>query len=263
MTEAQAGHNVFQSQTTIARDGGRFVINGVKSVTSGVELADRVVVFGRSPDTGGRAGFTAVLVDPAAPGIERTELPMRYREGTRQYQLAFSNVEAPLDGLIGAEGQALRVLWPFTHVERLLSAALCVGSARYCISRARDHAASRTVFGQQPIGADQAIQHPLAALHASTEATRLLVYRAAARFDAGADTQKIVADANMAKLLAADVLFGAADHAMQTFGARAWDEREGLIDLFLDARAARSAPVSQELALNYLAQHVLGLPSHR
>ncbi len=92
--------------------------------------------------------------------------------------------------------------------------------------------------------------------------TRLLVYRAAHLFDAGADTMAVGGEANMAKLLSADVLFDAADHAMQTLGAQAWDEREGTIDLFLDARAARSAPISQELALNYIAQHVLGLPSH-
>jgi hypothetical protein len=265
VTEPQCGHNVFRSQTTVRRDGDRFLINGVKSVTSGIDLADRVLVVGRSPEhsDGERAGFTAVFVDPAAPGIERTELPMRLREGARQYQLTFDNAEAPLDALVGAEGQGLMVLWPFTHIERLLTAALCVGNARYCVARAGEYAAERTVFGSRPIGAEQAIQHPLAAIHARIQATRLLVYRAAACFDAGADTMEVASEANMAKLLAADVVFDAADHAMQTLGAQAWDEREGMIDLYLDARAVRSAPISQELALNFIAQHVLGLPSHR
>jgi alkylation response protein AidB-like acyl-CoA dehydrogenase len=95
------------------------------------------------------------------------------------------------------------------------------------------------------------------------EATRLLVYRAAHMLDAGAETMAVAGEANIAKLLSADLLFDAADHAMQTLGAQAWDEREGMIDLYLDARAARSAPISQELALNFIAQHVLGLPSHR
>jgi alkylation response protein AidB-like acyl-CoA dehydrogenase len=264
VTEPECGHNVFRTRTTVRRDGDRYLINGLKAVTSGIDLAERVLVFGRTPTgDGGTPQFTTVLVDPTAPGIERTELPMRWREGARQFELRFNDVEAPLDGLVGAEGQGLLALWPFTHIERLMSAALCMGNARYCVERALDRAKERTIFGKQPIGAEQAIQHPIASLHARIAATRLLVFRAAARFDAKADTMEIAAEANMAKVLTADLLFDAADHAMQTLGATAWDEREGMIDLFLDARASRSAPISQELALNFIAQHVLGLPSHR
>jgi acyl-CoA dehydrogenase len=265
VTEPQSGHNVFRSKTTVRREDDHFVINGLKAVTSGIDLAECVLVFGRSPREaeGTPPRFTTVLVDPGSPGIARVELPMRGREGARQFQLTFSDVEVPLDGLVGAEGQGLLALWPFTHIERLLTAALAIGNARYCVSRALARAGERTIFGELPIGAEQAIQHPLASLHARIEATRLLVYRAAQRFDAGADTMAVAGEANMAKLLSADVLFDAADHAMQTLGAAAWDEREGMIDLYLDARAARSAPISQELALNFIAQHVLGLPSHR
>jgi alkylation response protein AidB-like acyl-CoA dehydrogenase len=264
VTEPDCGHNVFRSKTTVRRDGERFIVNGLKAVTSGIDLAERVLVFGRSPGEEGAAPqFTTVLVDPNAAGIERVELPMRWREGARQFQLTFSDVAAPAEELVGVEGQGLLALWPFTHIERLLTAALALGNASYCLSRALDRAGQRTVFGQLPIGAEQAIQHPLASLHARIEATRLLVYRAAERFDSGADTMKVAGEANVAKVLTADLLFDAADHAMQTLGAQAWDEREGMIDLFLDARAARSAPVSQELALNYIAQHLLGLPNHR
>ncbi|HYM56259.1 MAG TPA: acyl-CoA dehydrogenase family protein [Solirubrobacteraceae bacterium] len=266
VTEPECGHNVFRTQTTVRRDGDRFIVNGLKAVTSGIDLAERVLVFGRSSseeDGGAGRQFTTVLVDPEAPGIEREELPMRWREGARQFQLTFTDVEAPLDGLVGAEGQGLLALWPFTHIERLMTAALCLGNARYCVDRALARATQRTIFGKQPIGAEQAIQHPIASLHARIAATRLLVYRAAAQFDARADMAEVAAQANMTKVLTADLLFDSADHAMQTLGAQAWDEREGMIDLFLDARAARSAPISQELALNFIAQHVLGLPSHR
>jgi acyl-CoA dehydrogenase len=264
VTEPACGHNVFRTQTTIRREGERFLINGLKAVTSGIDLAERVLVFGRTlARDGAPPQFTTVLVDPNAPGIDREELPMRWREGARQFQLTFDDVEAPLDGLVGAEGQGLLALWPFTHIERLMSAALCLGNARYCVNRALHRANERTIFGKQPIGAEQAIQHPIAALHARIAATRLLVYRAAALFDQGANTMAVAAEANMAKVLTTDLLFDSADHAMQTLGAAAWDEREGMIDLYLDARAARSAPISQELALNFIAQHVLGLPSHR
>ena len=266
VTEPECGHNVFRTQTTVRRDGDRFIVNGLKAVTSGIDLAERVLVFGRAPaDDDGDAGrqFTTVLIDPNAPGIEREELPMRWREGARQFQLTFTDVEAPLEGIVGAEGQGLLALWPFTHIERLMTAALCLGNARYCVNRALDRATRRTIFGKQPIGAEQAIGHPIAYLHARIAATQLLVHRAAARFDADADTSEVAAEANIAKVLTADLLFDAADHAMQTLGAQAWDEREGMIDLYLDARAARSAPISQELALNFIAQHALGLPSHR
>jgi acyl-CoA dehydrogenase len=264
VTEPDCGHNVFRSKTTVRRVDDHFVVNGLKAVTSGIDLAERVMVFGRAPgEEGSPPRFTTVLVDPDAPGIERVELPMRWREGARQFQLTFNEVEVPLDELVGAEGQGLLTLWPFTHIERLMTAALALGNASYCLSRALARASERTIFGKQPIGAEQAIQHPLASLHARIEATRLLVYRAAHRFDAGADTMAVAGEANIAKVLTADLLFDAADQAMQTLGAQAWDEREGMIDLFLDARAARSAPISQELALNYIAQHVLGLPSHR
>lgn len=264
VTEPQCGHNVFRTKTTVRREDDHFVVNGLKAVTSGIDLAARVLVFGRTPrEQGTPPQFTTVFVDPDSPGVERVELPMRWREGARQFQLTFNDVQVPLDELVGAEGQALLALWPFTHIERLLTAGLAVGSARYCVSRAVTRAGERTIFGDRPIGAEQAIQHPLARLHARIEATRLLVYRAAQQFDAGADTMAIAGEANMAKLLSADLLFDAADHAMQTLGAQAWDEREGMIDLYLDARAVRSAPISQELAMNYIAQHVLGLPSHR
>ena len=266
VTEPQVGHNVFRSEATVCRDGERFILNGIKGVTSGIEQADRILVLGRVPgerEQGAPPRFTTVLVDPSAPGLTREELPMRGREGVRQWQIKLENVEAPLDALVGVEGQGLLTLWPFTHVERLLTAALSVGSARYCLSRALAHAKERSIFGQRPIGAEQAIQHPLAHLHARVEATQLLVYRAAARFDADVDQLAVAGEANMAKLLSAELVFDAADHAMQTLGAQAWDERSGMIDVFLDARLARSGPVSQELALNFVAQHVLGLPSHR
>ncbi len=266
VTEPEIGHNVFRSKTTVRRDGERFILNGRKGVTSGIEVAERILVLGRVPgerEAGAPPRFTTVLVDPHARGLTREELPMGGREGVRQWQIALDDVEAPLDALVGVEGQGLLTLWPFTHVERILTAALCVGSARYCIARALERAGERTIFGQRPIGAEQAIQHPLARLHARAQATQLLVHRAAACFDAGADHLVLAGEANRAKLLSADVLFDAADHALQTLGAEAWDQRQGMVDVFLDARLSRSGPVSQELALNFIAQHVLGLPSHR
>lgn len=262
-TESQAGHNVFRTATEVFRDGADFVVRGSKSITSGLDAAEYVLVFGSAPRSqdGQRTGYTAVLLDPRAPGVTMTELPMRFREGVRQYQLELDDVRVPHENLVGAEGQGLLVMWPFTHVERVLTAALCLGLADYAITRAVQRAKGRVIAGSTAIGAHQAISHPLAALHARLEATRLFVYRAAAGFDNGTDGFTIAGQANMAKLLAADLVFDAADHAVQIFGVEAWDERNGWLDIYLDARLARSGPISNEFALNYVAEHVLGLPA--
>jgi len=266
VTEPGCGHNIFRTATTVERDGDCFRLNGLKAITSATDVVDRVLVFARVPREEGEQGpaeFTTVLVDPAGEGIEMNEVPMRGRSGVRQFQLVFSDAHVPADALVGAERQGLLALWPSTHIERLLMAALAVGNARYCLTRAIERAGSRSVFGSTPIGAEQSIQHPIAHLHARLEAVELFVHRTAARFDRGADGFQIAGEANMAKILSAELLFDSADHAVQTLGAQAWDEREGMIDLYLDARSARSAPISQELAMNFVAQHVLGLPTHR
>lgn len=261
-TEPQVGHNVFRSTTEIRRDGDHFVVRGFKRITSGLDVAERVLVFGRPPKTTAdeSRGYTTILVDPRAPGATMTELPMRHREGVKQYQLQLDDVRVPQEDLVGAEGQGLLVMWPFTHVERVLTAALCLGVAGYAITRSVQRARERVVSGTLPIGANQAIAHPLAALHARLEANRLFVYRTAARFDASGEVT--AGEANVAKLLTADLAFDSADHAVQVMGADAWDEREGWLDCYLDARLSRSGPVSNEFALNYVAQHVLGLPAH-
>lgn len=264
-TEADSGHNFFRTATEIARDGTGFVVSGTKSITSGLDVAERVLVLGRTTEdqrpSGHSRGFSTVLVDPGAPGVTATELSMRHREGVRQYRLELDQVRVESDDLVGAAGQGLAVMWPFTHVERILTAALCLGSSAYALRRAVERASQRCISGNSPIGTNQALAHPLAMLHARLQADRLLVYRAAARFDADRGDPAAAAEANIAKLLTAELACDAADHAMQVFGADAWDEQTGWLDVFLDARLSRSGPVSNEFALNYIAEHVLGLPT--
>jgi alkylation response protein AidB-like acyl-CoA dehydrogenase len=260
-TEPHAGHNLFRSTTQIRRDGDHFVVNGLKQITSGLDVVDRVLVFGRAVDDMTNS-FTTVLVDPHGHGAKAIELPMRYREGVRQYQLELNDVVVPAEDLVGVEGQGLSVLWRFAEVERILTAALCLGSAAFGLTRSIARAKNRVVSGNIPIGANQAIAHPLAELYARLEAVRLFVYRTAARFDAGANAFVLAGEANMAKLLTADLAFDTHDHTMQVMGVDAWDEREGWLDSYLDARLSRSGPVSNEFALNFIAEHVLGLPTH-
>ncbi|MCX4099193.1 acyl-CoA dehydrogenase family protein [Nocardia sp. alder85J] len=255
-TESHSGHNLFGVRTAIRYDGEHFVVDGVKRITSALDVVDRVLVFGRDG-----SGYTCVLLDPRAPGASATEIPMGFREGVRQFQLDLDRVVVPAEALAGERGRGLAVMWPFTHVERALTAALCLGTAAYALLRATDRARRRSIAADRPIGVHQAVAHPLAALHARLAAARLLVYRTAARIDARADQRTVTADINAAKVLAADLAFDAADHAMQVLGADAWDERTGWRDVFLDARLSRSGPISNEFALNHLAQHVLGLPA--
>ncbi|MFC8527294.1 acyl-CoA dehydrogenase family protein [Nocardia sp. NPDC057227] len=259
-TEPETGHNVFASRTEIRRTDEGFVVRGSKRVTSGLDVAERVLVLGRAYDGEQATGYTTLLIDPRSRGATITEVPMRFREGVRQFELELDDVTVPADALVGRHGAGLFTLWPFTSVERVLTAALCVGSAAYAVDRSVARAKERVIAGGTPIGAHQAVSHPLARLSARLTATRLLVHRTAARSDAGAD---IAGDANAAKVLAADLAFDAADHAVQVFGADAWDERNGWLDHYLDARLARSGPVSNEFALNHLAEHTLGLPAHR
>jgi alkylation response protein AidB-like acyl-CoA dehydrogenase len=263
VTESHSGHNIFRTGTEIHSTGDHFVVNGVKQITSGLDVVDRVLVFGRAAANDGESkGHTMVLVDPHAPGVTMTELPMRYREGVRQYELRLDDVVVAADGLVGAEGAALTAMWPFTVVERILTAALCLGSAAHGLTSSVAHAKQRSISGNTPIGAHQAIAHPLAKLHARLEAVRLFVYSAASRFDAGVDAYVVAGEANMAKVLTADLAFDSCDHTMQVMGVEAWDERQGWIDNYLDARLSRSGPVSNEFALNFIAEHMLGLPAH-
>ncbi|WP_067650590.1 acyl-CoA dehydrogenase family protein [Nocardia harenae] len=256
-TEPESGHNLFAARTEIRAQGDDFSVSGRKRISSGVDLAERVLVLGRTD-----GGHTTVLVDPRSPGVTVTEVPMRYREGVRQYQLDFEDVVVPAEAVVGTPGQGMRVLWTFAAVERILTAALCTGSATYALDHAVAHAKSRVVTGSTPIGAHQAIAHPLARLHARAAAVRLLVWQAAAGHDAERG-QDAAGAAEAAKVLASDLAFDCADHAVQVLGAEAWDERNGWLDHYLDARLSRSGPVSNEFALNHLAERVLGLPAHR
>ena len=146
------------------------------------------------------------------------------------------------------------------NTERVLAAAIAVGTSDYLVRRAVEYAKVRKVFKDRPIGSYQAISHPLAEIKAQTEAARLLTYRAAQAFDKDEDPQEVGAKANMAKLLAAKVGIHAADQAIETFGGYGFSEEYGIIYYWENMRLLRTAPVTEELILNFIAEHVLGLP---
>ncbi|HVW43182.1 MAG TPA: acyl-CoA dehydrogenase family protein [Amycolatopsis sp.] len=241
-TELETGHNLFGTRTEIRRDGDTFVVNGYKQVTSALDAVDRVLVHGRAPE-----GYVTVLVDPRAAGATATEVPMGHREGVRQFGLELRDVVVPAEDLVGEEGAGMLVLWSFANVERVLTASVCLGTARYCIDAAAARARTRTIAGDVPIGARQAISHPLARLHARHSAARALLLSTVAAFDAGDDGPSFAGNVNAVKVLASELAFDAADHALQVLGADAWDERAGWIDVYLDCAVVPLGPGEQRV----------------
>ena len=266
-TEEPSGHNLFAMRTLARVADGRVAITGSKCFISGADVANRLLVVGRSltPEEVTErklprfAGFNAAIVDPRGPGVRLTKMHLGEREGLNQWAVAFDQAQVPEQELVGKEHQGLAAVLGPINVERLLSSAFGLGAAEYVLSLAVARARERRPFGK-PIGAYQAIQHPLAEIRARLEAARLLVYKSAAVFDVGGDPTAVGGWATMAKLVVADLLFRAVDQAIQTFGGSAYELDRGLVDLFLDARVFRTGPVSQELSLNFVAEHVLGLP---
>jgi alkylation response protein AidB-like acyl-CoA dehydrogenase len=263
-TEAEAGHNYLAMRTSVRRGGMGYRLDGRKTYISGVDLADRLFVVGRAEREDGPGGevhpegwpaFTGLLVDRRAPGVHLDEIDMAGREGVRQWQVTFAGVEVDAADLVGAHGAAGFYLFEMFNLERLLYSALMLGLAAYWLTEATAFATSRTVFADRSIFHEQAIQHPQARHHARLHGARLATIRAAARMDT--DPDAAAAEVSMAKLLAAEVVHDVTDQALQTYGGRGFDRRLGLVDDLLDTRLFRSAPVSQELTLNHIANHAL------
>lgn len=266
ITEPDAGSNSFRMVSVAERRGADIVLNGTKTFITGVDVADKVLVIARSmpyeerkakniPKT---AGFNVVIVDPKAKGFSMTELPTRGIEGLKQWTLHFDDVVC--DDVVGAEHMGIIPMFDVLNAERTLAAAAALGMTERLLNKAVDYARERKVFGDKPIGAYQAIQHPLAEIKSELEAVRLLFYKCATMFDQGARPMEIGPFATMCKYLAGELAIKAADRALQTFGGSGFSAETGMIDAYVNARLLRTAPISREMVLNQVAEHVLGLP---
>lgn len=266
ITEPDAGSNSFKMRTTAVRRGDDIVLNGTKTFITGVDVADRVLVIARSMSSAEReekglpkiAGFNVVIVDPKAKGFTKTELNTEGIEGLKQWTLHFDDVI--VEQLIGEEHGGIVPMFDVLNAERTLATASAIGMADKLLDRACSYARERKVFGDRAIGSYQAIQHPLAEIKSELEAVRLLFYKAAVLFDQNAPPQEIGPIATMAKYLAGELAIRAADQALQTHGGNGFDRDYGLIQAFVDARLLRTAPISREMILNQVAEHVLRLP---
>ncbi|WP_329106226.1 acyl-CoA dehydrogenase [Micromonospora sp. NBC_01699] len=259
ITEPEAGSNSHRLGTVARRDGDDWLLSGRKCFISGVDDAAYVLVVGRTEDAAtGKLKPALFLVPTDAPGFTKSKLDMEILSPESQWMLYLDDVRLPADALVGGGVDVgLQALFAGLNPERILVAALAAGSGRYAIERASSYAANRKVWGGRTIGSHQGLSHPLAHAAVQVELARLMIAKAAALYDAGRDLDAGVA-ANMAKYASAEAAALAVDTAIQVHGGNGMTTEYGVATLLGTVRATRIAPVSREMILNFVAQHVLG-----
>jgi alkylation response protein AidB-like acyl-CoA dehydrogenase len=240
-------------------DGEEWVLNGRKVFISGVDHATAVLIVGRTEDAKtGRLKPVLFIVPTDARGFEYRQIEMDLAMPDKQFQLFLDDVHLPADALVGEEDAALAQLFAGLNPERIMAAALSVGTARFALDKAVAYAKERAVWGT-PIGAHQGLAHPLAEVKVEIELAKLMMQKAATLYDAGDDMAAGEA-ANIAKYAAAEANVHAIDQAVQTHGGNGFASEYGLGTLLATSRVGRVAPVSREMVLNFVAQFSLGLP---
>ncbi len=261
VTEPTSGTDTLSLATTARREGERYIVNGQKVWTSRAEHSDLMLLLARTTPKDQvkqkGEGLSVFIVDlREARGKGVTIKPIRAMMNHSTTEVFFDNLEVPAENLIGEEGKGFRYILDGMNAERILIAAECIGDARWFIEKASSYASERKVFGR-PIGQNQGIQFPIARAYAQSEAAALMVERAAALFDAGERCGK---EANMAKMLASEASWAAAEACLQTHGGFGFAEEYDVERKYREARLYQVAPISTNLILAFLAEHVLGMP---
>jgi alkylation response protein AidB-like acyl-CoA dehydrogenase len=258
ITEPDAGTNSHNLSSAATRDGDAYRLRGTKTFISGVEDADAILVIARKREDDGTLGLPLLmLVDVDSAGLEKQHIPVAVRASDKQWTLFFDDVEVPADRVVGeSETAGLKAAFDGLNPERIMGASVSNGVGRRALEVAAAYANERVVWSQ-PIGAHQGLSHPLAHAKIELELARLMTQKAAALYDAGAPAGE---PANMAKYAAAEAAIKCVDQAIQTHGGNGFALEYGLTDMYWGARLARTAPVSREMILNYVAEHSLGLP---
>jgi acyl-CoA dehydrogenase len=261
VTEPTSGTDTTRIRTAAVRDGEVYRITGQKVFISRTEHSDLMLLLARTTPrehvqkpTDGLSVFIVDLREAIGRGLTIKPLATMMNHATTE--LFFDDLAVPAANLIGIEGKGFGYILDSMNAERILIAAECIGDARWFVAKAAAYAKERQVFGR-PIGANQGVQFPIARAHVQTEAAALMVAKAAALFDAG---EKCGAEANMAKLLAADASKDAADVCIQTHGGYGFAEEYDIERKFRETRLYQVAPVSTNLILSYVGTHVLGMP---
>jgi acyl-CoA dehydrogenase len=259
VTEPTSGSDTLSLRTTAVRDNGDYVINGQKIFTSRAEHSDLMLLIARTTPRDAAAkhsrGLSVFVVDIRnAKGL--TIRPIRTMMNHATTELFFDEVRVPAENLIGQEGDGFRYLLAGMNAERILIAAECVGDAKWFIAKASDYAKERRVF-DRPIGQNQGVQFPIARAYAQMRAAELMVREAAALYGAERDCGP---EANLAKLLAAEASRAAGDMCIQTHGGFGFAEEFDIERKFRETSLYQVAPISTNLILSYISEHVLGLP---
>jgi acyl-CoA dehydrogenase len=261
-TEPEHGSDAASIETSAERDGDEYVIDGTKQWISGVDVADQMLLVARtSPkdESAKMQGVTLFLVDPDDPNIERRELDVGIPTPEKQFELSIDGYRAHEDDVIGTKGMGLYQLFDTVNPERLLGASGAIGVGKCAINRAVEYANERVVF-DQPIGAHQGIQHPIADSWAKLQSAGLLVRKAAWMVDNEPDPKRTAEVANMAKLRATEVGHDATDVALQTHGGNGFSREYTVVEMWKGSRLGKVAPGSTEMMRNHVAEHTLGLP---
>jgi len=261
VTEPTSGTDTTALRTTARREGDRWIVSGQKIWTSRAEHSDLMLLLARTTPkeqvrrrTEGLSVFLVDLREAKGRGLEIR--PIRTMMNHATTEIFMDGLELPLDALVGEEGKGFRYILSGMNAERILIAAECIGDARWFVDKAVAYAKERVVFGR-PIGQNQGIQFPIARAYAQTRAAALMVREAARLYEGGADPG---AEANTAKLLAADAAWAAAEACLQTHGGFGFAEEYDVERKFRETRLYQVAPISTNLILSYLGEHVLGLP---
>lgn len=261
VTEPNTGSDTTQLKTTAVRKGDRYIVNGQKVFISRTQYSDLMLLLVRTTPLNQvkkkTEGLSVLLVDlREAVGNGITIRPIKTMMNHSTTELFIENLEVPVENLIGEEGKGFRYILDGMNAERILIAAECIGDGYWFIDRATRYANERVVFNR-PIGQNQGIQFPIAKAYINLEAANLMRFQAARLFDEGKPCGK---EANMAKLLAADASWEAANVAIQTHGGFGFAAEYDIERKFRETRLYQVAPISTNLILSYIAQHVLGLP---
>jgi acyl-CoA dehydrogenase len=261
VTEPTSGTDTTSLKTFARRDGDHYVINGQKIWTSRAEHSDLMLLLARTTPkdevTKKTEGLSVFILDmQQALEAGMTIRPIRTMMNHATTEVFFDNVRVPAENLIGEEGKGFRYILSGMNAERILIGAECIGDAKWFIKKASDYANDRVVFGR-PIGQNQGVQFPIARAHAQMRAAELMVHEAARLYEQGENCGE---EANIAKMLAAEASWAAAEACVQTHGGFAFAEEYDVERKFRETRLYQVAPISTNLILSYIAEHVLGMP---
>jgi acyl-CoA dehydrogenase len=260
VTEPTTGTDTTRIRTFARKQGDRYVVSGQKVWISRVQHSDLMLLLARTtplPNVAKKSeGLSVFLVELNAAAKGMSVRPIRNMVGHETNEIFFDEFEVPAANLIGEEGKGFRYILDGMNAERILIAAECIGDGYWFVDRARTYASSRNVF-DRPIGKNQGIQFPIATAYAHVRAADLMRYEAARLFDAG---QPCGGEANMAKMLAADASWEAANVCLQTHGGFGFAAEYDVERKFRETRLYQVAPISTNLILSYVAEHILGLP---